>query len=98
MTETSRQNSKTVEMAVESVMTAVKKKAAGADMTFARDFAAAADIETIAAADLWRDVNASKKFSELGTYSRRLSAKARMLLAVVGSCARRAKSVLCSSL
>ena len=40
------------------------------------------DNKIIAVADLWRDVNASKKFSELGTYSRRLSAKARMFLAV----------------
>ena len=49
MMETSRQNSTTVEMAVESVTTAVKKKAAGVDMKFAPGFNCTAD--------LWCDVD-----------------------------------------
>ena len=48
MTEISRKNSATVEMAVESVTNAVRKKAAGVDMTFAPGFAVAVD--------LWCDV------------------------------------------
>ena len=49
MAEISRTNSATVELAVESAESAVRNKAAGADMTFARDFAAVED--------LWRDVD-----------------------------------------
>ena len=49
MKDTSRQNSTTVEMAVESVTTAIKKKAAGVDMKFAPGFDRAAD--------LWCDVD-----------------------------------------
>jgi hypothetical protein len=49
MKDTSRQNSTTVEMAVESVTTAIKKKAAGVDMKFAPGFNCIAD--------LWCDVD-----------------------------------------
>jgi hypothetical protein len=50
MKDNSRHNSTTVEMAMESVTTAIKKKLQ------ARDFAAAANIKIITAAELWRDV------------------------------------------
>ena len=50
MAEINRRNSATVELAVESTESAVSKKLQ------ARDFAAAANIKIITAAELWRDV------------------------------------------